>query len=72
MMATPPREAFDIEKKRVLNEKLDISRKGSIDEPIVDLIEYINCESNYYTTSSCSGRIVIFNIEVLYIIKIIC
>lgn len=37
----------------------DLSRKGSVDEPIVELVDYINSLDNYFTTSSCSGRIVV-------------
>ncbi|XP_071948402.1 tRNA wybutosine-synthesizing protein 3 homolog [Antedon mediterranea] len=38
----------------------DLSKKGSIDEAIVPLIDIINASSYYFTTSSCSGRICIF------------
>ena len=34
-----------------------MSRKGSIDEPIRPLVEIMNSCRNYYTTSTCSGRI---------------
>jgi len=40
--------------------KVDRSRKGSIDEPIVDLVHLINQHDQYFTTSSCSGRICVF------------
>ena len=50
---------FDREKVRVL-EKADLSRKGSVDAPIRELVEYINTKDDYYTTSSCSGRAVVF------------
>ena len=36
---------------------VDLSRKGSIDEPIVELVDYINTKADFFTTSSCSGRI---------------
>lgn len=39
--------------------KLDKSRKGSIDEDIKRLLEKINKKQDYFTTSSCSGRIII-------------
>ncbi|CAK9296330.1 unnamed protein product [Gordionus sp. m RMFG-2023] len=39
----------------------DNSIKGSIDRNICDLIVLINSLSDYYTTSSCSGRISITN-----------
>ncbi|CAG2119258.1 unnamed protein product, partial [Medioppia subpectinata] len=35
------------------------SLKGSIDEPIVELISVLNNCGVYYTTSSCSGRIAV-------------
>ena len=38
----------------------DQSRKGSIDSEIVNLVNYINASDRYFTTSSCSGRIIIF------------
>lgn len=49
---------FESDKKTALS-KIDKSKKGSIDEPIVDLINLINSLDDYYTTSSCSGRILI-------------
>ena len=48
--------AFDNEKKTFLA-KLDKSKKGSVDEKIIPLITAINKTTNYYTTSSCSGRV---------------
>ncbi len=33
---------------------------GSVDSPIVDFVEYLNSLADFYTTSSCSGRICIF------------
>ena len=46
---------FSIEKKAVL-ERIDKSRKQKIDEKIKSLVDHINSLDNYYTTSSCSGR----------------
>lgn len=43
--------------KRQCLDKEDLSRKGSIDEPIRPLVELINRDEFYYTTSTCSGRI---------------
>ena len=37
----------------------DLSRKGSVDEPIRELVDFINSSDSYFTTSSCSGRIVV-------------
>lgn len=39
----------------------DFSKKGSIDEPIVPLIQYLNEHNDYFTTSSCSGRIIVID-----------
>ena len=47
---------FDKEKLDALN-KSDKSKKGCIDKEIWPLIIKINSLENYYTTSSCSGRI---------------
>ena len=42
------------------NDKEDLSRKHSIDDYIVDLINHINSHPDYYTSSSCSGRTIVF------------
>jgi len=49
---------FDQRKKSILSKK-DKSSKGDWDEKIIELCEKINSLENYYTTSSCSGRVVI-------------
>lgn len=51
---------FELDKARVLA-KADLSRKGSVDEPIRELVEYINAHDSFYTTSSCSGRVTVFS-----------
>lgn len=50
---------FDSEKRTVLQElgKTDQSKKGSVDHKIKAIIDTINNQSEYYTTSSCAGRI---------------
>lgn len=52
---------FDKEKKEFLSKK-DKSRKGSIDNKIKKLVNKINSLPDLYTTSSCSGRILILAI----------
>ena len=47
---------FSNEKKTFL-EKLDKSKKGEIDEKIIPLLNMLNQNNDYYTTSSCSGRV---------------
>jgi len=49
---------FDNQKKTALL-KIDKSKKGDIDERIQKLLDKINKQKNYFTTSSCSGRIVL-------------
>ncbi|HII29457.1 hypothetical protein COT48_01230 [Candidatus Woesearchaeota archaeon CG08_land_8_20_14_0_20_47_9] len=50
---------FPLSKQNTLN-KQDKSKKGSIDNPISGIVNYINKLPDYFTTSSCSGRIVLF------------
>lgn len=50
---------FNVEKCASL-ERVDLSRKGAVDDAIVPLIEHINSMETCYTTSSCSGRITIY------------
>jgi len=49
---------FQKQKKNILS-KIDKSKKGSIDKEIKKLVDKINSFDCYYTTSSCSGRILI-------------
>lgn len=49
---------FELDKQNILS-KLDKSTIGSIDSDISEICSLINCNKNYYTTSSCSGRIVL-------------
>ncbi len=49
---------FEKEKKDYLN-KIDKSKKGSIDKEVKQLVGCINSLPDYYTTSSCSGRILL-------------
>ncbi|MEM1577551.1 MAG: hypothetical protein QXM27_00840 [Candidatus Pacearchaeota archaeon] len=51
-------KSFLNEKKQALGKK-DKSSKGKIDKKIKDLINLINSNPFLYTTSSCSGRILI-------------
>lgn len=49
---------FEDDKKRVLGRK-DNSIKCSIDARILQLVEALNRKQEYYTTSSCAGRIML-------------
>ncbi|KAF4949437.1 hypothetical protein FGADI_8889 [Fusarium gaditjirri] len=65
LASSPP--AF-VERKRKILEQLaipdaeytDASPKGSIDEGIKDLIDEINQQPGFVTTSSCAGRVSVF------------
>jgi len=52
---------FELDKKNILG-KTDKSQKGKIDEDIQELVGLINSKKEYYTTSSCSGRIVVIEL----------
>ncbi len=43
--------------KKICLEKQDKSKIGGIDKEILNLVNIINSKENYYTTSSCAGRI---------------
>jgi len=52
-----------VEQKKTCLDKLykpDLSRKGDVDTPLIPFIDLINSHTNFYTTSSCSGRMVLF------------
>lgn len=52
--------SFFLHKSNFLK-KADKSKKGSIDRKIQSLVNAINKKKDYFTTSSCSGRIVLFD-----------
>ncbi len=56
-------EKFDKEKHDVMKNfgEIDKSRKGSVDADILHVITFINSLDDYYTTSSCSGRIMLMD-----------
>lgn len=53
-----------LQQKQDILSKNDKSSKESIDEKITKLCNKINKKENYYTTSSCAGRILIMIDEV--------
>ena len=53
-----PRDMFDKRKKDVLG-KLDKSNIGQWDEKIIPLCKKLNSKKNFYTTSSCAGRVIL-------------
>jgi tRNA wybutosine-synthesizing protein 3 len=55
---------FDQRKRHILDDlqsnEPDLSPKGKPDDEIVGLLELINACEDYVSTSSCSGRVVVF------------
>ncbi|MFH1916250.1 MAG: tRNA wybutosine-synthesizing 3 family protein [Nanoarchaeota archaeon] len=62
---------FDLQKKQTLAKlgKPDRSRATNVDKHIVSLLDTINTNPNWYTTSSCSGRIMVLEESTLRIKK---
>jgi len=59
------KRVFEVDKKQKLDKLqagIDKSRKGEVDKPIKELIDILNSKEDYYTTSSCSGRIALMAI----------
>lgn len=56
------KDNFNQRKKDILS-KLDKSSKGDWDSKIVDLCNLVNESDDYYTTSSCAGRVVLMRDE---------
>ena len=51
---------FEQQKKKALNDYHASVRVGDVDEDLIQLLDFINELEDYYTTSSCSGRIVLY------------
>ena len=51
---------FEKRKSHVVSEFQASLRVGDVDENLISILEYINSRDGFYTTSSCSGRIVLF------------
>ncbi|XP_052586006.1 tRNA wybutosine-synthesizing protein 3 homolog isoform X1 [Peromyscus californicus insignis] len=41
--------------------KADLSRKGSVDEDAAEVVELLNAREEFFTTSSCAGRILLLD-----------
>lgn len=53
-------KTFSQWKKQCVN-KLDLSKKGSVDEDIEHVVALINSCDEFFTTSSCSGRVILID-----------
>ncbi|XP_004699384.2 tRNA wybutosine-synthesizing protein 3 homolog [Echinops telfairi] len=41
--------------------KADLSRRGSVDEDVKEIVQLLNSRDQFFTTSSCSGRILLID-----------
>ncbi|KAF6112105.1 tRNA-yW synthesizing protein 3-like protein [Phyllostomus discolor] len=41
--------------------KADLSLKGSVDEDVAEIVQLLNGQEQFFTTSSCSGRIILID-----------
>ncbi|XP_066232677.1 tRNA wybutosine-synthesizing protein 3 homolog [Saccopteryx leptura] len=44
--------------------KADLSRKGSVDEDVAELVQLLNGREQFFTTSSCAGRIILLEASI--------
>lgn len=51
------------DKENRMNELLDTISEGKVDQEILPIVSVINSNTNYFTTSSCAGRIVVIEMN---------
>lgn len=52
---------FKLDKKKAMNKFSKALEKGEVDKPIISLLNFINSLSDFYTTSSCAGRVILLH-----------
>lgn len=52
---------FKTDKKKAMNKFTKALEKGEVDKPIINLLKFINSLPDFYTTSSCAGRIILLH-----------
>ena len=55
-------KVFETQKKRALQKLRNAECNNEVDEKIVSILHLINNSENFYTSSSCSGRIVLLQL----------
>jgi tRNA wybutosine-synthesizing protein 3 len=50
---------FDQQRENAMNQLAEARKNGETDDDIADLIDLINSNENFYTTSSCAGRVAV-------------
>ncbi|NPA86305.1 MAG: hypothetical protein GXO42_02835 [bacterium] len=58
-MAFPLPRAWQQKKQRALAGLQEALQRGEVDEDILPLLQIINSSENFFTTSSCAGRIMV-------------
>ena len=56
---------FDKQKKQTLKSLNDLSRKGSFDYSINEFLTKLNNHLDYFTLSSCSGRVLVIKAQMV-------
>ncbi|KYC46285.1 MAG: hypothetical protein APG12_00208 [Candidatus Methanofastidiosum methylothiophilum] len=51
------------DKSRYLEDLKRVIQEGEVDLRIIDTLNILNSKENYYTTSSCAGRIILIELE---------
>ncbi|MEN6378853.1 MAG: hypothetical protein ABFD15_04655 [Methanofastidiosum sp.] len=51
------------DKSKYLKDLKKVIEQGEVDFRIIDTLNILNSKENYYTTSSCAGRIILIEIE---------
>lgn len=59
--SSPPSLGLFMHWKLQSSRKTDLSKKGSVDKDIEEIVRDINLQDYYFTTSSCSGRIILLD-----------
>ncbi len=52
---------FELDKKKAADKFIKALENREVDKPIIKLLKFINSLSNFYTTSSCAGRIILLH-----------
>jgi len=60
-----PKKDFNCFKKNALSKFQKAKKENLIDKKIISLLDIINKSDNYFTTSSCAGRIVLLEIPAI-------
>ncbi len=57
---------FEIEKRKALKRLAEHLACKRVDEEIIPFLKFLNSLPNFFTTSSCSGRIIVYQVPVFH------